>query len=152
MDLGKYQRQWNSLFDYIQVQNLLLFKKERFKKGELNLKENSNQSVQNGFYLMHIFCSLFLFIDFGTVETTWSRGSVAIIDLIYVNKYTPKSFDDLATKVHDVIFLIFKSIHIFWKLVQYAIHVDKTKVSYGQTKRYKKGTHSSCASSNSSQF
>ena len=113
MDLRKYQRQWNSLFDYIQVQNLLLFKKERFKKGELNLKENSNQSVQNGFYLMHIFLSLFFFIDFGTVETTWSRGSVTIIDLIYVNKYTPKALDDLKTSNKSAwrVFFIYKSIY-----------------------------------------
>ena len=113
MDLRKYQRQWNSLFDYIQVQNLLLFKKERFKKGELNLKENSNQSVQNGFYLMHIFLSLFFFIDFGIVETTWSRGSVTIIDLIYVNKYTPKALDDLKTSNKSAwrVFLIYKSIY-----------------------------------------
>ena len=113
MDLRKYQRQWNSLFDYIQVQNLLLFKKERFKKGELNLKENSNQSVQNGFYLMHIFLSLFFFIDFGIVETTWSRGSVTIIDLIYVNKYTPKALDDLKTSNKSAwrVFFIYKSMY-----------------------------------------
>ena len=44
---------------------------------------------------MPIFCSFF--IDFEAVETTRSRGSVATVHLIYLNKYTPKGFDDIKT-------------------------------------------------------
>ena len=40
---------------------------------------------------------MFFLIDLGSVETTWSRGSIAIIDLIYLNKYTPKVLGDTKT-------------------------------------------------------
>ena len=46
---------------------------------------------------IYIYIYLFIFIDPGKVETTWSRGSIAITDLIYLNKYTPKALGDTKT-------------------------------------------------------
>ena len=43
--------------------------------------------------------------------------------------------------MHEVLFLLCKSIYIFWKGIQYTIHWDKTRVktnSFGQNERCKK--------------
>ena len=69
-------------------------------------------------------------------------------------KGTLKAFNDFKKKEH--LFLISKSIYIFWKFIQHTIYWDKTQMLkknfFEQNKRYKNCSRFAFANSNLSQL